>query len=448
MTGCSYKTTAKALQGRRLVTAGVRAGAWRAGLTDAGLSNLEHGCYPPGLWREPPSRDGRAAGRALARFTPARPPAVAKPPAGPPEPSGPAARVQAIDELAADLVARVVAAGSVLEADDSLAGDAGERLVAASRHVPGLPFGKQLRMRSRGVLSRARQVYLDEDFSVRVAEQPVPVPQRVTRLHPAVAAYRDDADRHEVSRDSLSRATRLLARPGIRGPAPRPRRHPCASWPLPVQLRVHPLAQRRPAGHRHRRVQLRDPDPRAARTRWPPRSLRRRSRPQPAALARAAARSKVWADLVARRFLDIAPMERERAIIYGDFTNDNVIASGTPQEATGVVDFALAHVEHPLADIGYACGAAAVRPRTPPASTWAGPPLRARLPRRQAALSRPDSGNVVRPGQSLRATARSSCSGVQGARPGGVRARGGARPHPQGVLPVAERCTPGASGVS
>ena len=36
MTGHSYKTTAKALQGRRLVTAGLSRGAWRAELTDAG----------------------------------------------------------------------------------------------------------------------------------------------------------------------------------------------------------------------------------------------------------------------------------------------------------------------------------------------------------------------------------------------------------------------------
>jgi hypothetical protein len=40
-----------------------------------------------------------------------------------------------------------------------------------SNCAPGLPLGKQLRLPSRGVLS-ARQVYLDEDFSVRVAEQP------------------------------------------------------------------------------------------------------------------------------------------------------------------------------------------------------------------------------------------------------------------------------------
>jgi Ser/Thr protein kinase RdoA (MazF antagonist) len=40
-------------------------------------------------------------------------------------------------------------------------------------------------------------------------------------------------------------------------------------------------------------------------------------------------------------------------VIHGDFTNDNVIADGAPPAATGVIDFALAHVETPLADIGY-----------------------------------------------------------------------------------------------
>ena len=40
-------------------------------------------------------------------------------------------------------------------------------------------------------------------------------------------------------------------------------------------------------------------------------------------------------------------------VIHGDFTNDNVIADGTPPRATGVIDFANAHAETPLADIGY-----------------------------------------------------------------------------------------------
>ena len=46
-------------------------------------------------------------------------------------------------------------------------------------------------------------------------------------------------------------------------------------------------------------------------------------------------------------------LHRERVVIHGDFTNDNVIADGTPPHATGVIDFANAHVETPLADVGY-----------------------------------------------------------------------------------------------
>jgi homoserine kinase type II len=40
-------------------------------------------------------------------------------------------------------------------------------------------------------------------------------------------------------------------------------------------------------------------------------------------------------------------------VIHGDFTCHNVVASGAPPVAAGVIDFELAHVESPLADIGY-----------------------------------------------------------------------------------------------
>lgn len=46
-------------------------------------------------------------------------------------------------------------------------------------------------------------------------------------------------------------------------------------------------------------------------------------------------------------------LARDRVVIHGDFTNDNVIAHGTPPAASAVIDFALAHAETPLADIGY-----------------------------------------------------------------------------------------------
>jgi homoserine kinase type II len=42
-----------------------------------------------------------------------------------------------------------------------------------------------------------------------------------------------------------------------------------------------------------------------------------------------------------------------RLVIHGDFTNHNVIAAGQPPRPWGVIDFTLAHLESPLADIGY-----------------------------------------------------------------------------------------------
>ena len=42
-----------------------------------------------------------------------------------------------------------------------------------------------------------------------------------------------------------------------------------------------------------------------------------------------------------------------RLVIHGDFTNHNVTAGGQPWRPCGVIDFALAHLESPLADIGY-----------------------------------------------------------------------------------------------
>ena len=42
-----------------------------------------------------------------------------------------------------------------------------------------------------------------------------------------------------------------------------------------------------------------------------------------------------------------------RLVIHGDFTNHNVIAAGQPPRPCGIIDFTLAHLESPLADIGY-----------------------------------------------------------------------------------------------
>ena len=47
MKGFSYKTTAVALQNRRLVILSKKRGVWRAAATDAGAHYLERGNFPP-----------------------------------------------------------------------------------------------------------------------------------------------------------------------------------------------------------------------------------------------------------------------------------------------------------------------------------------------------------------------------------------------------------------
>lgn len=56
---------------------------------------------------------------------------------------------------------------------------------------------------------------------------------------------------------------------------------------------------------------------------------------------------------LARDLDDTSHRTRARLVIHGDFTSHNVIADGTPPRVTGVIDFALAHAETPIADIGY-----------------------------------------------------------------------------------------------
>jgi Ser/Thr protein kinase RdoA (MazF antagonist) len=52
--------------------------------------------------------------------------------------------------------------------------------------------------------------------------------------------------------------------------------------------------------------------------------------------------------------LQSIPERRSRAVvIHGDFTAHNILAGGKPLRVTGVIDFALAHVEDWLADLGF-----------------------------------------------------------------------------------------------
>jgi hypothetical protein len=201
----TYKTTAIALQGRRLVTLTRKGGGWQAELTDRGDHYLRHRTYPDGFW-------------TTSRKTPVAADLAAAPPVTFADNRRSAAAESAgrswqppIDVQAQHLVARVIAAGDILEVDTEDDEIDYKRLITASKRAPNLPFGKQLRLRTVGPYGSDRyEIYLDDDFSVAVAPGPVPVPQRVAAWHPAVAAYRADLDRQEVSKDSHARASHIL----------------------------------------------------------------------------------------------------------------------------------------------------------------------------------------------------------------------------------------------
>jgi hypothetical protein len=202
----TYKTTAIALQGRRLVTVTRKRGGWHAQLTAAGSYYLEHGRYPEDL---------QAARRTVARGSPVvqqlRPADGQRAASAAASSPGSASGGAPIDVLAERLVAQVMRAGGVLDVGTEDDETGYEQLVRAARRAPNLPSGKQLRIRAVGPYgSDRREIYLDEDFSVQIAARPVPVPRRVAAYHPAVTAYRADADRHEVSGETFGRATRIL----------------------------------------------------------------------------------------------------------------------------------------------------------------------------------------------------------------------------------------------
>lgn len=209
MKDSTYKTTAIALQGRRLVAVSRKGGEWRAVTAQTGDHYLRHGTYPDDMRASRQRLTAAVPPRAKAPRVAARPAAVSRKPAV--TRTGGPTRGQTIEQQAEGLVARVIQAGGVLEIDTEKDEADYQRVCKAAKEAPNLPFGKQLRTRNTGAWwEDLCEIYFDEDFAVRTPPRPVPVPTHVAAYHPVVAAYRADAGHQEVSKDSLGRASRIL----------------------------------------------------------------------------------------------------------------------------------------------------------------------------------------------------------------------------------------------
>jgi hypothetical protein len=157
-----------------------KGGAWRAAVTEVGACYLRAGAYPPDP--QAPARPAGSTRPAAGTGQPAPPRAV--PPTRAPgapvltPPAGPAG------QQAEDLVARVMAAGGVMDVPAGNRETDYDLLVAAARAAPGLPSGKQLRIRHTGLPGpRSRRPRVRAARAVR--RPGVLVPKRLRRGHAA-----------------------------------------------------------------------------------------------------------------------------------------------------------------------------------------------------------------------------------------------------------------------
>lgn len=166
-----HRISAGALRGRGLVTTAGRGATWSAEITNAGREFLE-------LLDSP------------------NPPLLRGPNVSPTE----------------QLVIDVVAAGGSLRLPKPTGYQPGaidyrERARAATRQGK-VPAGKRLLVD-----------VVDDEWRIRLVDGPpgsiialsaVPIPETVAKFHPLVRQFRDQADRHEITRAQLPRALRLL----------------------------------------------------------------------------------------------------------------------------------------------------------------------------------------------------------------------------------------------
>jgi hypothetical protein len=192
MTDTTHKTTAKALQNRRLVVASKKGGVWKAEATDAGKYLVEHGHYPPGHWSTGAKRGSRSAGSAphdapvsgnRRRVTGRRP----------------------VDQLIVDLVN----AGGEMTVESDREGYWEGLASSANRHNK-VPVGKVLKVQ-RGGTWKERVLRLEDPPAWMTADiRPIPVPEHLNRPHPTVKALRDHRDRLPMSGVTRDRALRIL----------------------------------------------------------------------------------------------------------------------------------------------------------------------------------------------------------------------------------------------
>jgi hypothetical protein len=192
MEGYEHRISAAALRARDLVRVSGHGKTWRAEITDRGREFLTR---PPADdvertgARSSRQRSTREEGRQLA------PPKIVPP-----------RRLSPTEQLVAD----VIAAGGALRVPSwrrEGEPDYQQRVLAAQRFHK-VPSGKRL---TTHYVDGQTEIRLEDAIEgTEVEARPVPVPQRVSRLHSVASGFRDDTNKHAVSRAALARCVRVI----------------------------------------------------------------------------------------------------------------------------------------------------------------------------------------------------------------------------------------------
>lgn len=189
----THKSTAKALQSRRLVTVRRRNGVWSAEPTPAGLYFAKHGTYPDGHWSEQASEPRASGKRQPRRATLAADPIEPAVPS--PRPHGRAA--------AEALVAEVRAAGGRLFVNGSRQAEVRKAMYRANAIEGVLGEGERLVSDQHGV--RLVQVTPEPELAT------VPVAARLsTKPHPALTQLRESPALRAFTKDAARRGLLVL----------------------------------------------------------------------------------------------------------------------------------------------------------------------------------------------------------------------------------------------
>lgn len=185
-TDTSYKTTCYALGSRGLAVVDRRPESWSAEITEAGAYYLEHRRFPGMTLLDLRVRADAAGVRRYVAASAA--------------------------EYAAAIMGELDARrGEPIELERAGRDYSVQDVVAAAVRSPWRPVGKKLAIKQ--IANGRERRYLAQyelDLAEEVTRQEVSVPKRVPELHPVASAYRDDVDRHEVSKTSLGRACRIV----------------------------------------------------------------------------------------------------------------------------------------------------------------------------------------------------------------------------------------------